>query len=379
MNLIILHPLPLRKNQRADQLTRYLAERRNNVHLILWDVPYPITWKNIKHNFLNSLKYKQSKNGKAITHKIRRLPFFCPLINKWMFKKQIRNIFKEHNIDIIVSESYINETEPPLDLPLIYDFVDNHEGYAEFYGSWIYKFAFKILGVHKTVINQIKKSTAVIVVSDMLVNYAKKYNKNVYKITNGVESWVLKKGYKKKKYDFGKHSLVYVSGFDYWANLPNLLYAIDKLRKEIKNIKLVLVGDGFQIPEGKKIVNELNLKDNVIFFGQINDRKELFEIINSCEICLNLSEKNKRQDSASSIKPFEYSALGKKIISTKLKEVELLNFPNILFYKEGNNKYLIEAIKKSFKMKVDKNKIKKLVNKYTWENIARNVESIIRK
>lgn len=376
MRLMLIHPLPSRTNARTDRLANYLSEAGHEVHLVLWDIPYPMNL--FFKNFFNSFKYKKSSRGKVIVHKLRRLPFFCPL-NKFFFKKQVKRIFQENNLDLIISATYFNETEPPLNLPLVYDFVDDHEAYAEFYGSWIYKQAFKILQVNKTVTNQLKNSNSVIVVSDILKNYVKTYNKNVYKIPNGVESWVLNKKFKKRKYNFGKHSLVYVSGFDYWANLPNLINSLNEARKTIPDIKLVLVGYGVQIPEGKELVEKLGLQDNVEFLGQVNDRHELFEIINSCDVCLNLSEKNKRQDSASSIKVFEYSALGKPVISTRLKEVEVLNFPNIIFYKDKpDNSDLIKAIKESFNKKVDVNKMKSLVKPYTWNVLVNKFEKIIK-
>jgi teichuronic acid biosynthesis glycosyltransferase TuaH len=377
MKIILIHHLGSRTNGRPDQLAKYLSKSGNEVHLILWDVPYPITWENIKYNLANSLNYRKFKRGKIIVHKIKRLPFFCPIINKLMFHNQIKKIYKNNNIDLIVSESYINEMEPPKNLPLVYSLVDDFEDYAKFYGSWIYKFAFYVLRVKQTIKKQIQRSNATIVVSDLLVSYAKQYNKNIYKLTNGVESWPITHNFKGKKYNFGKHSLVYVSGFDHWSNLPNLLYSIKEVKKDLPDIKLVLVGDGVQIKRGKKIVKKLNLDKNIKFFGQINNRKKVFEIINSCDVCLNLSEKNHRQDSASPVKIFEYSALGKPIISTKLIEIEGLKFPNIIFYNEGDNKYLIKAIKNSFRKKFNKIKIKKLVSKYTWENIAKKFEKIL--
>jgi len=375
MKLMIIHPLPSRKNARADQIAKYLSKLGHEVHLILWDVPYPTSL--FFKNFFSSLRYKKYMKEGVIIYKTRRLPFFFPAINNPWFQNQIKNIFHENNIDLIISQSFINETCPPFNLPFVYDLMDEHEAYAKIYGSFLYKKAFKILQVHETVENQIKKAKKVIVVSEMLKEYATKFNSKCYKIPNGVDSWALKNKFKRKKYNFGKHSLVYVSGFDYWAQLPQLIHTIAEIKKDIPDIKLILVGDGYQIPEGKKIVKELNLEENVIFFGQINDRKELFEIINSCDVCLNLSEKNKIRDSASPIKVFEYSALGKPIISAKLTEVESLKFPNIIFYKENNNTSLVEAIKKAFKKKVNQNKIKKLISRYTWENIAKEFEKII--
>ncbi|HVZ67390.1 MAG TPA: glycosyltransferase family 4 protein [Patescibacteria group bacterium] len=374
--IILIHHLAARENARPNQIAKYLAKMDIEVHLILWDVPYPI--KLFRKNLFNSLKYKRYKvDGEVVVHKIRRLPFFCPFINKWLFHRQIRDIFKKEKIDVIISESYINEMDPPAELPMIFSLVDDFESYAEFYGSTLYKLVFRILEVRKTIENQIKRAKSVIVVSDLLKKYANQYNDKVFKITNGVESWVLEKKYKKNKYDFGRHSLIYVSGFDYWSNLPDALYALSEVKKNIPDIKLILVGDGSQIPEGKILTKQLNLEDNVMFFGPLADRVKLFEIVNACEICLNLSEKNKRGDAASPIKVFEYTALGKIIISTRLREVEVLNFPNIIYYQDKSKKSLVDAINKSFTVKADEKKIKKLAIDYTWENIAKKFAEVI--
>lgn len=375
MNIILIPYLP--SAVRVYPLAKYLAKAGNNVHMILWDMPYPVIFGNIWSNMKNSWKYrKYEKEGVAI-HKIRRLPFFFPPINKWLFKKQIRRIFNEFNIDVIISESFFSETEPPLDLPILYDISDDHEAFAEIYGSRIYRLAYKILRVQKTVKSQIQKSRAVIAVSDNLIKYAKKYRKNkIYKITNGVEDWVVDEGYLEGK----KHSLVYVTNFGKWSKLRGLLFVINELKKEYSDIKLVLIGDGPEIPEAKKTVKELSLGKNVKFLGRINDRRRLFDEINKYEVCLNISEKNKFRDSASPMKVFEYSALGKKIVSTNLKEVKKLNFPNVFFYKEDErNKNLAKAIQKVFETKACSEKTKKMVSQYTWENIIEKIKKIISK
>ena len=379
MKILYIHNLGSRTNTRGDYIAKYLAERGHEVHLILWDVPFPITMKNMKYNLLNSLKYKKYNRDKVIIHKIKRLPFFVPIFNRLLFHSQIKKIYKKYSLDIIISESYINETEPPKKFPLIYSLIDDFEDYAKFYGSWFYKLAFKILAVKKTIKNQIKRSKATIVVSDLLINYSKRYNKNIYKIPNGVESWVLTKRFSKKKYNFGKNSLVYVCSFDAWSNLINLLNAIKISKKIIPKIKLVLIGDGYQMPLVKRTIKELGIEDNVKIFGRVENRGEVFEIINSCSVCIALSEKNHRQDSTSPVKIFEYAAMAKPTISTELNEVKNYNFPNIIFYDENNVENLVKAIKKSFTLKVNKTKIKKQVKEYTWENIAKKFEEVIQK
>jgi glycosyltransferase involved in cell wall biosynthesis len=139
-----------------------------------------------------------------------------------------------------------------------------------------------------------------------------------------------------------------------------------------------LVGEGPQIPEAIKLIRILNLNENVKLFGSVWDRKKLFEIINSCEVCLNISQKNAFRDAASPIKIFEYSALGKKIVSPNLEEVKKLDFPNIFFYEEfEKTKNLAITIKKALLEKIDDEKVKLKVKQYTWENITSNIEKIL--
>ncbi|MGA3292209.1 MAG: glycosyltransferase [Candidatus Microgenomates bacterium] len=372
MNIIVIPHLP--SAGRAYSIAKYLAKGGNSVHLILWDMPYPISFTNMLNNFRNSWKYKQSKIEGLIIHKIRRFPFFFPL-NKPLFKWQIRKIFIKYDIDMIVSEAYFNETEPPLELPIIYDMCDDHEAFQKIYGSGIYKLAFKILQIRKTIKNQIKKSMAVIAVSDNLVKYAKKFREDkIYKFTNGVEGWVIK-----QKYFVGeKHSLVYVTTFGKWSEIYTLLYTLKKLKTKYPDIKLVLIGDGTELSGAKETVNKLKLNKNVYFLGRLNNRKKLFEEINKYEVCLNISEKNRFRDSASPMKVFEYSALGKKIVSTNLNEVKKLKFPNTFFYeKDRNGKNLSYAIKTAFDTKIDVKKTRDLVKKYSWESIIKHLQLIM--
>jgi glycosyltransferase involved in cell wall biosynthesis len=157
-----------------------------------------------------------------------------------------------------------------------------------------------------------------------------------------------------------------------------LLYAIYELKRKYADIKLSLIGDGPEIPEAKKIAKRLKLDKNVNFLGKISNRSKLFEEINKHEICLNISEKNKFRDSASPMKVFEYSALGKKIVSTNLHEVKRLNFSNILFYTEdGEGKNMIKTIQKAFDLEIDINKVRDAVKNYGWDKIIEKILGII--
>jgi len=104
MNIILIPFLP--SAVRAHPMAKYFVNAGNNVHMVLWDMPYPITLDNIWDNIKNSWRYHKYIKEGVIIHKIRRLPFFFPPINKWLFKNQVRVIFKKFDVDMIISETY---------------------------------------------------------------------------------------------------------------------------------------------------------------------------------------------------------------------------------------------------------------------------------
>ena len=94
-NILFIPMLPTLYGRRY-QLSKHLAQN-NNVHLIIWDMPYPITTKNILFNLMHSWKSDRYKKDNIIIHKVRRFPFFMPIINRLLFQYQIRKIYKNYS------------------------------------------------------------------------------------------------------------------------------------------------------------------------------------------------------------------------------------------------------------------------------------------
>lgn len=373
---ILLIPFLPSQQIRATPIARTFAEEGHEVHLINWSMPYPLNVKTIVDNFANSWKKGEYTNGQVIVHKVRRLPLFFPPINSWWFKRQVKALFQLHDMDLVFSEAYFNESEPPLDLPIFYDMVDDHEAFSEIYGSALYKFIFKLLAVHSTIANQIKMSKAVFCVSDELVCYAKRYrHDSVFMFTNGVEDWALEIPFSTGK----EHSLVYVTTFGKWSMLVPLMKVLEELRRSVPDISLTLVGDGTEIPMAKRYVKENGLDSWVTFLGVIENRQELFDQVNMHEVCLNISDKNRFRDSASPMKVFEYSALAKKVVSSDLNGVTRLHFDNIFFFNNDSwNESMKSAILEAFSATIDPVAIRSKVRKYTWKEQIENAEQVFR-
>ncbi len=378
MKIMFVPMLPTLYGRRY-QLCKHLASSDNEVHMILWDMPYPVNWQNLMTSFKKSWRRYSYTKDKIHIHKVRRLPFFFPVINRIWFQRQLKKIANEFGIEAVISQSFFNETEPPKELPLYFDLNDNYEAFAKIYGSFLYRLSYKLLGVRRTVENQLKRSKAVFAVSDMLVDYGMKFNNNVYKIPNGVDlSQAIKSSPRRLKY--GEHSLIYVSTFGKWSQVADVIHLVSKMKKKLPDIRLVLVGEGSELKAAQKLIKRISGSSYIEMLGPIYDRKRLLTIISNCKVCLNVSDKNEFRDSASPIKVFEYSALGKTIVSANLKEVVSLALPNVITYDANEKPIHLEAsIAEAFKRQRDNSDVQKeIMDNYNWDVITGNMAAIVK-
>ena len=332
MKIIIIPNMPVMAG-RHYCLAKTLEEQGHEIHYMMWDLPYKTTTgKLIKHLF-TSLIPKKYKHENFIMHKAIRLPFFWPVINGLIFKKQIKRLFKKTNADIIITESYTNETEVPKELPFIYDLADDYAAPADIYGSQIYKLAFKLLEVKNVMKRQSTNALAVTAVSEILFKYAKQFNNNVSLLPNGVDTETINLVKKDKTSQVkNKYSMIYVTGFGEWSRAIETLEIIKELKKEFPKLEVTLVGKGIEVANIKKFIRDNNAKNYVHYSGFVSDRNKLYKLINQSAIGLNISDKNKWRDAAHPIKVLEYSALGKKVLSTDLEEVKKLHLPNVFIF-----------------------------------------------
>jgi glycosyltransferase involved in cell wall biosynthesis len=368
MNILIIPHLPTLYGRRYN-LAKSLAAQGHTVHFITWDNPYGLSLRGMLRHLRTSYTASLAQDPAGFTvHKMRRLPLFWPIINGLLFKRQIRNLYAQHNIDIIISQSFTNETEPPLDLPFIYDMNDDHAAFAAVYGSRFYKVAYKLLDVRRVIRRQCQHARIVTVVSDRLQTIASAYNNHVVKIPNGVETATLKSSHVASR----RHAIVYVSTFGKWAQGVNVVTLVSQLKNTIPDIHLDLIGGGTELPRIRQKIAELGAEAYVTVHGWINDRATLFHYIAAADVCLNISEKNAFRDAASPMKVIDYTAAGKKVVSTDLDEVRALNFPNVCIYDAaGGLPALQEALLHAFAITIDSKAARNVIRRdYTWTSLT---------
>ncbi|MDO8487469.1 MAG: glycosyltransferase family 4 protein [Candidatus Curtissbacteria bacterium] len=117
--------------------------------------------------------------------------------------------------------------------------------------------------LEKFILTQILYSAQITVSRDFL--RIKNINKNIAYISNGVEIENFDRVKAKKA---GNPTLLFVGRLHPQKNLPNLFRAINIVKKDIPNIKLIIVGDGEQKESLKKIAKDLGLTSNISFKGE---------------------------------------------------------------------------------------------------------------
>lgn len=380
---IIIVPNSSKMTGRHYNIAKNLLKNGHEVHYFIWDLPYNIGAKDMLTHLVTSMASKDYKYEELFIHKARRLPYFWPYINGLIFRYQLNKLYEGINADYIFSESYTNETSVSKKLPFVYDLADDYAAPAEVYGSKIYKFAFKILQVRRTMEKQSKNAIAVTVVSGILKDFASKYNQKVFVLPNGVNVDIIDKAQREKKKKNNKYSMIYVTGFGKWSRVVETMKAVVLLRKEFPDLDLTLVGEG---PETEKIINFIKDKGAekfIHYLGFIYDQNKVFKLIANSEIGLNVSDKNKWRDAAHPIKVLEYSAMGKKVVSTDLSGVKSLKYPNLFIFSDKDSKSaLTNAMRLALTTEIDNKKYREVrsavVRDYNWDLISIQLVNIFR-
>lgn len=123
--------------------------------------------------------------------------------------------------------------------------------------------------------------------------------------------------------------VLFVGRFHKVKDIPTLIQAFQKVRSEVPDLKLFLVGEGPQEIFLKRMVSDLHLQDGVRFLGSV-ERSDVFRLIHGCELLVLPSASE-----GCPVTLLEALAAGKIIVATKVPgTIEILN--------DGENGILFE-------------------------------------
>lgn len=304
-------------------------------------------------------------------------------------KKEIVRQIKEFKPDVIIGfhilSAYLGmQMAKKYDIPFIYYWVDVYHTQLSFK---LYQFIGKILE-KKT----IESAQRVVVINDKLRDYVIKMGaepERTYVIRGSVDlkrfspaidtNWV-KNRYKIKDSDI---VLFFVGLFHKDLALKEIIQALSKVKDS--NIKLLLVGEGDQswpqaVEELKKIAKECKLNSQVILTGR-RPYQEVPALINIADICLLPAHNHKMMQDIVPIKMYEYMAMAKPVIATKLPGVmKEFGEGNGVIYVDRPEDVVKKAIEliESGSIEEEGIKARKFVEKYSWDNIVDEFEGILR-
>lgn len=206
-----------------------------------------------------------------------------------IYSKKAMDIIKTWNLDIIHSQTefgvgyFSRIVAKKLNIPVVHTYHTLYEDYVYYVTHGHFDNLAKKFVVKMTKYYCEKKCNEVIVPTDKIKDlFINKYNitKNINVIPTGIDlsrfklNENIKKSVKKlkEKYHIKENDFIMgsVGRIAAEKSFDKLLKALKNEIKEQENVKLILVGDGPEIDNLKKLAKELNVDKHVIFTGKVS-------------------------------------------------------------------------------------------------------------
>lgn len=231
----------------------------------------------------------------------------------------------------------------------------------------------------KWIISKIVIENAGIVVAlseDMRKRIKKKDDKNIIVLPNGIDIELFKKGAQNLNPSNDKKTILFVGTLH---NVKGVIYLIDAIKivsQTMSEVSLLIVGDGKDREELKRIVDRLNLNRYIQFVGKVpNERIPEYMARSDIFVLPSLSE-------GLPVVVLEAMASGLPIIATNVGGLPdiIKNGENGFLVKPKNSKEIAEKIlvvlkNDELKKKMSNNN-KQKANEYSWEKIVKKLEGI---
>ena len=336
--------------------------------------------------FENVSRVYDGANVKVIRPPIIKIPSLDYVSLVFTRRKEIEKQIKEFKPDMIIGfqilTPYIGlKLARKYDIPFVYYWTDVYHAQIplKFYqpvGKFIEK---RIL----------KDSDAVIVINDRLKEYV---------LNMGADSgktYVEKAGLdfkffncnisgKRLRKKFNIHDddvlILFVGWLYRFSGLVETAKEICKNRQKIKNIKLLIVGEGDAYKDLQQVIEKYNMGDYVFMAGK-QPYQSIPEFIAASNICILPSFNNDIMDDIVPIKMYEYMSMSKPVIATELPGViREFGENNGVFYVNNPQKVLYKALDliEENKVKYGGEKARDFVLKNDWNDVVEHFKNIVK-
>ena len=189
-----------------------------------------------------------------------------------------------------------------------------------------------------------------------------------------------------QKYKNFKPILLTIARLEKRKNHKKIIYAINELIKDFKNLLYLIAGDGPEMKKIRKLINKLNLKKNVKILGKVNERDKAFLFkISDLHVMPTIQDKRSISIEGFGISYIEAGMHGIPSISSGLggtkesvidgKTGIICNPNNVSSIKDSIRKVLIN---KTMYKKLSINS-KNFSKNFLWKNTIRNYLKLITK
>ncbi len=176
-----------------------------------------------------------------------------------------------------------------------------------------------------------------------------------------------------------KFTATYIGGFDLHRGLESIVQAVPDIIKSVPNFQLVLVGQGKNSDDLKKLAQSLKVDSQISFEGfQSPDKVPSY--IKASNICLIPHLKTIHTDNTIPHKLFHYMLLGKPIVASNCNPIKRIveETKTGLIYENGNPAQFARQIIQLYKTKemavqMGENGKKAIREKYNWPATSKNL------
>ncbi|WP_298780821.1 glycosyltransferase family 4 protein [uncultured Polaribacter sp.] len=348
--------------------------------------------KNLGDEIINGIKVKRYQSNK-LEYKLSALAYTVPFYT-FLMQKKITDFIKKSKIeglhihDIKIAQSVFNANKKH-NLPVVLDLHDNMPEVMKLYPH-LQRFPGKYIISPKKWKHKeeefIKKSNKVISVSPEFIETLQvrlpQQKKKFVLVPNTIRTSFFE-DYKIDNYIVEKYKnnfvVLYLGDTHIRRGLQTAISSVVKLKEEIPNLKLVIVGKNTTDTILKQQVKDLKIENFVDFEGWQN--VNLFQsYIVASKICISPLHRNLQHDVAYANKIFQYMSLGKPLlVSDAIAQKRLVEKTNSgLVHQEKDVHSFTEKVLKLYynealRIQLGENGKQFVRNEFSWEQTSKKL------
>ena len=371
----------------SHHLMERLSKKGHEVHVI----DYEILWRlhedksliSARKVFKNECKVVDGGDVTVIRPSILKLPALDYVSLLYTHRKEIKRQLDEFNPDVIVGFGILNAMlaiRLAGKTPFVYYIIDSLH-------RLVPKKAFQSLAKYIESKNM-KKADKIVAINEKLKDYAIEMG------ANPDETYVVRAGIDAERYDptidgseirreYGikeDDSVLFFMGTLFsFSGLKEVALELAKMKDEKPEIKLLFVGKGDAFDDLRKIRDEHHLENRIILTGR-QPFKRIPEFLATADICLLPAYNNDIMRNIVPIKMYEYMAMGKPVITTKLPGVmEEFGDDHGVIYVDRPEGVLSKAVEliEGGTIGEHGSKARRFVERYKWDDLVDEFEWIL--